>query len=165
MASPRASIINRSIAKIPLGVGAKDGYAIVDKEFAWLDEYLWTKATYDYPTTTVGKKTMWMHKLIMAPPQGMTVDHINGNRLDNRSANLRVCTLYQNNLNKEKTVRNTTGYKGVDFFKQYGKYRARVKFNKKEYHLGYFDSAIEAAKAYNKKAYELHGEFARLNHG
>jgi len=143
-----------------------------DIEYTHLSRFNWRLNAYGevvaekYPNGRENKRVHYkMGRLVAKTPKGLTVDHINGNKLDNRKENLRNCTLYENNLNKDKRRHNTTGFKGVDFFKQYQKYRARVRYDKKEYHLGYFDNAEDAAKAYNIKALELHGEFARLNDG
>jgi hypothetical protein len=106
-------------------------------------------------------------RYIMNCPKGMVVDHINGNRLDNRKSNLRICTQFQNTKNRFKSRSNKSGYKGVSFFK--AKYPlkkpwvAEIVYNYKRISLGYFYTKEDAAKAYNKKAIELFGEFAKLN--
>ena len=112
------------------------------------------------------KKTINMHRVIMGvtDPE-IEVDHRNGNGLFNVRENLRVCTTYQNGRNRGKQKNNTTGYKGVtwsDVAKE-RPYKAQLMINHKCVFLGYFSDPIEAAKAYDKKARELHGEFARLN--
>lgn len=88
------------------------------------------------------------------------LDHINGDSTDNRIVNLRECTHQQNHGNR-KIQSNLSGFKGVS--KKDGKWQARVCFNFKRHYLGLFNTAEEAAKAYDAKAKELHGEFARLN--
>lgn len=86
------------------------------------------------------------------------IDHINGNALDNRKINLRLATNSQNQANRESRV-GSSQFKGVWWVKGRNKWRAYVK----GVHLGLFDSELEAAEAYNKKAVEIYGEFAKLN--
>lgn len=100
-----------------------------------------------------------LHRFIMDAQKGQSVDHINGDKLDNRRSNLRFCTQAQNVHNSKLSKLNTSGYKGVFWTKHAKLWRVRV--GKK--HVGYFSDKIEAAKAYNVKAIELFGEFARLN--
>ncbi len=156
----RRAIVENSFVKIPIGVNAKHGYALVDKEFKWLEQYSWTMIT-GYATTTINKKTVLMHKMLL--PTKLQVDHINMNKLDNRLLNLRPCTDGQNKLNRAKYSNNTSGYKGVEYISKTGKYRARVRINGLYHHAGMFKTVVEAAKAYNEKAKTLHGEFVRLN--
>lgn len=89
------------------------------------------------------------------------VDHINGIRTDNRRSNLRVATTQENCRNQCKPKHNTSGYKGVVFLR--GKWQAQVKHNRKNVYVGLFNTALEAARAYDEKAKELFGEFAQLN--
>ena len=109
------------------------------------------------------KYTLYMHVLIMNPEPGYEVDHINGDTLDNRRCNLRLATSQQNRYNSKKSQHKnaTSQYKGVQLFK--GKWRARIGHNGVRLYLGKFPSEIEAAKAYDEKALELFGAFARLN--
>lgn len=107
-----------------------------------------------------------LHREIMHPPEGFVVDHINGDALDNRRINLRIATHAQNIRNKKTPSNNTSGYKGVVDTKcelRIRKFKAQVKFEGKRHHVGYYLTAKEAAHAYNVKAKELFGEFARLN--
>ncbi|MBN1362949.1 MAG: HNH endonuclease [Sedimentisphaerales bacterium] len=101
----------------------------------------------------------------MKAPKGMVVDHIDGNGLNNRRSNLRLCTPQQNQWNRcVSRARLQQGlFKGVHHRTDSGKPCARITYRGKTLHLGVFDTAIEAAKAYDRKAIELHGEFAYLN--
>src|ERR1700752_3556475 len=102
-----------------------------------------------------------LHKLIMNSPDNV-VDHKNGKLLDCRKENLRVCTQGNNVRNKSMSANNKSGYKGV--FLAQGKYwAASIVHNYKKIHLGYHQTPVLAAIAYNKKALELFGEFANLN--
>lgn len=89
------------------------------------------------------------------------IDHINGIRDDNRFANLREATKAQNSRNCKTPKSNTSGFKGVYLHKNYNKWAARIRVNKKRKHLGYFDTPEEAYDAYVSAAEVLHGEFAR----
>lgn len=98
-------------------------------------------------------------------PQGQ-IDHANGNRGDNRLANLRLATQTQNNGNTSRRSDNKSGYKGVAHFPYDGRkksWRAYININKKLRTIGYFLTAEDAARAYDLKATEVFGEFARLN--
>jgi len=108
------------------------------------------------------QKTMLLHRFILGAPSDKQVDHINNDGLDNRRANLRLCTNAQNHHNMGLTTRNKTGFKGI-MRKSNGRYLVHVRAQNKVYHVGTFRTAEEAARAYDSKAKELHGEFARLN--
>lgn len=109
-----------------------------------------------------------MHRFVLDAPKGMEVDHINGNRLDNRKANLRICTRKQNGKNITVKKQNTTSkYKGVSLNSQQGgRYKywvAAIKKDGKALCIGAFKTEKEAAKAYDKKAKEFFGKFANTN--
>lgn len=96
---------------------------------------------------------------------GQQIDHIDRNGLNNRRENLRAATAKQNRRNSRKYQRSrgtSSSYKGVSWHAARNKWQAHIKYNKSKF-LGRFDSEIEAAKAYDKAARELFGEYARLN--
>ena len=95
-------------------------------------------------------------------PEDQT-DHINRDKSDNRWCNLRVCTNGQNKANSKKPTNNTSGYKGVRWFKKNKKWGAVIGFNNKDLYLGSYANKHEAAKVYNNKAIGLFGKFALLN--
>ena len=99
----------------------------------------------------------------MNAPDGMEVDHINGNGLDNRKANLRLCTRAQNQMNSIKRTGKSSIFKGVSWHKNAWKWRANIKINQKDIHIGYFDTELEAAEAYDIEAIRLFGSFAKTN--
>ena len=101
-----------------------------------------------------------MHREIMHAPDGMVVDHKNRNGIDNRPDNLRVCTPAQNEYNKAPRGKRSR-FKGV--YPDGDKWYAVIKHKGETYYLGTFDDEIAAAKARDRKAYELEGEFAYLN--
>jgi len=111
-----------------------------------------------------GSHRLSIHRVVMNAPKGFDVDHINGDPLDNRKENLRICTRSQNCQNKSVRADSKSGFKGVD--QRATRFRAYIGDpNRKNRHinLGYYTTAEEAARAYDKKATELHGEFATLN--
>jgi hypothetical protein len=102
-----------------------------------------------------------MHREVLGDPQGV-VDHINGDTLDNRRANLRVASYSGNNRNTRKRQGCSSRFKGVD--RHRGAWRARITPpGGRQVTLGHFASELEAALAYNAHARRLFGEFARLN--
>jgi hypothetical protein len=107
--------------------------------------------------------TLFLHRLLMNPPKGMVIDHINHNGLDNRKENLRICTNAENVRNSRNSQNNTSGYKGVCWDKSNKKWKARIGKDYKQIHIGCFDILEEAARAYDAKAKELFGEYAQLN--
>ena len=142
-----------------------------DDKFELLSQFKWhTKADgnlcYAARTQRQGKKSIKikMHRLLMgATDSKIYIDHINGDTLDNRMCNLRICTHAENMRNRGKNKNSTSGYKGVHFYKAYQKWQSNIMHERKRVCLGYFDTAEEAAKAYNEAASKLHGEFAYLN--
>jgi len=150
-------------ARIPL---TKGKFALVDREdFDFLSQWKWHYAS-RYAVRIEYKKEgkykrISMHRLLMKVAATQEIDHINNNSLDNRKNNLRVVTHKQNIWNT--SVRKGRQYKGVDFRKWNKKYRAAIQVNGKPKHLGYFDNAKDAARAYNKMAKKYFGEYAVLN--
>jgi hypothetical protein len=146
-------------------------YALVDDEdFKWLNQWKWKSNGLGYAVTSFkskknqsGKRTVLMHRAIMRCKIKTMVDHKDGNKLNNRKSNLRFCNKSQNGINRPKQKNNTSGYKGVVFWAHISKWNSAIMMNKKRYYLGNFDSAVDAAKAYDKKAIEMFGEFAKLN--
>ena len=106
-----------------------------------------------------------MHRMLLNFPE--QVDHINGNTLDNRKSNLRIASLKQNTRNLTTKRKSKSGFRGV--FRAPKNYvsrpwKAGIKHNNKNIHLGYFSTPEEAAKAFDKAAKELFGEFhGKLN--
>lgn len=139
-----------------------DRYAIVDKRhYDIVMKYRWIVDSNGYAQSSAGQ-TILMHRLILRLGKSpLSVDHINRKKLDNRKSNLRIANASQNQANKLAQVNSRSGYKGVH--KKGNKWAAQIDCNKKRYHLGYFLNPHSAAKAYNKKARELFGNFASLN--
>ncbi len=146
---------------------AEDGREIlIDERDDDLCRHNWRVNPGGYAYTTIRWRSGWvlMHREIMDPPKGKVVDHINGNPLDNRRCNLRVCTQSQNLMNMRKT-RGTSQYKGVYLAgpRWPGVWKAGIKVKGKILYLGMFKTEVAAAVAYNDAAAIHFGEFAKFN--
>jgi hypothetical protein len=149
-------------------------FIIDDEDFDKIKDYKWYVhlAIHDtkYYIRSVSKtlngkrKTILLHRTIMNCPENKVIDHINGDTLDNRKCNLRICNQGDNvkNASKRKDGK-TSKFKGVSWSKSNKKFKACISIDKQVIHLGFFYDAVEAAKAYNKAAKIYHGEFAFLN--
>jgi hypothetical protein len=115
-----------------------------------------------YRTPRPERKTISLHRFIVNCPAGKCVDHINGNLLDNRRENLRICTQAENRYNSQKSKSNTSGYKGVSWSNSVKKWRSQIRRNKKNLHLGYYDTPEEAYATYCIASKKYHGEFGRI---
>jgi hypothetical protein len=102
----------------------------------------------------------WLYMTGEWPPH--TVDHRDTDRGNNRWRNLRLATSSQNNCNQRTRRDNTSGFKGVSYARNEGKYQARIWHNGRQHSLGYFKYAVQGAWAYRRAALKLHGEFARM---
>ena len=139
-------------------------YALVDdNDFDWLNQWKWYFDG-NYAKRAIGRnKKIYMHHLILPISKGQQVDHVSLDKLDNRRNNLRISTNSLQQANTRRRSDNKSGFKGVSWNKYMKKYDVRIMMNQKQNFIGLFDDLIEAAKAYDKKAKELYGEFARLN--
>jgi len=108
------------------------------------------------------EKRITMHRFITNDFISPTIDHKNGDGLDNRDENLRPGTVSQNGANCAKRANNKTGYKGVQLLRN-GKFEAMIKVRGKVHHLGHYVSKVEAAVAYDRAAFRYFGEFSQLN--
>ena len=155
--------------RIPL---SKNGYkykgqyfAIVDDEdYEELNKYNWSvligkRCKNVYAMRSVNKYPVKMHIQLLGRKKGLEIDHINGNGLDNRKANLRFVTHAQNQFNST----NYSGSKGVSFSKQKRRWRSYINIDNRQRFIGYFDNKKDAMLAYNQRALELFGDYARLN--
>lgn len=152
--------------RIPMGKGLE---AIVDElDYPMLCRFKWhSHAGYAYTGSRrviEGRKPpAAMHRMILEVPDGMFVDHINGIPHDNRRENLRVVEHQENMFNMACHKDSTSTFKGVYWDKARSKWGATICKDGKRKGIGRYDSEVEAALAYNKKAIELFGEHARLN--
>lgn len=113
-----------------------------------------------YGMRALGNTSQYLHTFLTG---WEFVDHINGNGLDNRRANLRRTTKAGNNQNRRIGRNNTSGFKGVSWNRARGRWGASISRDGRQRHLGLFDTRQEAAIAYDAAARELHGPFAALN--
>jgi hypothetical protein len=156
------------MAKIKL---SQEKYALVDREdFDWLNQWKWScvkgnkyAGRKQWQQGENKSKHIYMHRLIMGAKGKIQVDHINRNGLDNRKSNLRLATDTQNKHNHKLIKTNKTGYHGVYWDKQMGKWGAGISINGKHQALGYFTDIKEGARAYDISAIENRGEFAQTN--
>jgi hypothetical protein len=145
-------------------------FAIVDDEdFERLSHHKW-KCWYikegdrlSYVKAQVNKKNQYLHRLIMDACDGQIVDHINGDTLDNRKCNLRICTASDNSRNQRKRKSTLSKYKGLGKGRGRKKWQVQIMVNKKRVTAGFFTDEIEAAKAYDAAARQYYGEFAATN--
>jgi hypothetical protein len=142
-----------------------------DADYEWLSAWNWRLITTPKlyagrsgPRSASKRETILMHRLIAAAPAGYDVDHINGDRLDNRRANLRICLHAENQRNMQaRSDKRTSLFKGVNWASDRGKWRSRLVLNGQEVFDKYFDSEEDAARARDDAAILHHGQFARLN--
>lgn len=102
----------------------------------------------------------WLYMTGGWPPK--QIDHINGNKLDNRWNNLRLADPSQNNANCPARARNTSGFKGVTWHKRNRRWQAQIRVRGKPIYLGQFDKIEDAAQAYSRAAEDHFGEFSRI---
>ena len=145
---------------------------IDDEDFELVSKYNWCAAwaptvrgyyaSTHNKTSDGGRTTLLLHRVIANPPKGIDVDHINRNTLDNTRANLRLASRAQNAWNSPHNIKNTSGFKGVHWHRQYNGWMARISVNGKRITLGVRSTPEEAFELYKDAAAQLHGEFARL---
>lgn len=159
--------------KIPLPNGQ---FALVDDEdYDMLMKFKWSVTKPGHRRTVYARTnvkgadgkyfTESMHRMVLGLKKydGKVVDHINGNGLDNRKSNLRVCEVRNNAANVKTPRNNTSGYKGVHFRKDRSVWIAEIRVNWKLHTVAYTRCKHFAARKYNEKALEYFGEFAWLN--
>ena len=158
--------------KLPAKIYLTQGkVALIDSEdYPELNQYKWF-AQKDLHTYYAARKSKWikgskkdlrskisMHRVIINAPKGVMVDHINGNGLDNRKSNLRVCTPRQNQQNLVHIKKKSSRFTGVMWNKVNKKWQANITIKNKIKYLGLYDDEREAAKAYERTCRELFGE-------
>jgi hypothetical protein len=143
-----------------------------DKDFEALSQYKWTahvnrttcyairrqRISEDRPGSIV-----YMHRQIMCPMEGMVVDHINKDGLDNRRENLRICSQTENLRNQRPRSNKRSKFKGVSWNENDMAYHSRLQFGGRGVWLGMYKSEVDAAKAYDAGAIHYYGKYALTN--
>lgn len=145
------------------------GYeAIIDDEYANQSLHKWYAAKFKQSCVYAVRhdpknhdRLIKLHREIIGAKVGEITDHVNGDTLDNRRSNLRVCTVKDNSRNRGLQKNNRSGFKGI-YRTVNGNYRAQIHVNKKRIVLGHFKTAVAASRAYNIAAKKYFGEFARI---
>jgi hypothetical protein len=147
----------------------KHGTAIIDEQdFDRINQYRWNSCYMrgtktPYATSSHFGKTVYMHRLVMNAESGQTVDHIDGNGLNNSRENLRFVTPSQNLLNALKRSDNTSGHKGISWCPDREKYQVYINVDRKRKSLGRYRTLEEAIYVRDQAAKEHYGEFAKDN--
>lgn len=139
-----------------------------DEDYDFLNKFKWRVACYNH--TNYARRTLWikgenksislhMHRVIINPPKGMQVDHIDHNGLNNQKHNLRICSEQQNHRNKKPLGK----YIGISWVKEYQKWRSYISINGKQIWLGAYSDAETAARVRDNASKKYFGEFAVLN--
>ncbi len=150
-----------TVRRISLGHGQS---VLVDAaDYEWLSRYTWTAQRGGYAARREKGRLIYMHREIVQAPPGMVVDHIDGNRQNNLRSNLRICTRRENTQNRAKRIGCVSRFKGISCEKHSGKWRARAYLAGEYFRSGLIADEVQAARAYDRFAVELFGEFAYLN--
>lgn len=149
--------ISNDAVAIPL---TKGKITIVSREdYETVSKYNWSAGKRGYAVTYINGKLTTMHNLIIECPNGMLIDHVDRDKLNNRRDNLRLVTPQQNTFNS--TPYSESGYKGVH--KKRNKWLVQIVYNGKNVVRKTFDCPITAAKYYDSVIKQYHGEHAYLN--
>ena len=132
---------------------------VSNEDFDLVSQHSWTVDGGGYAITRIARRNLRMHQVIL----GAGLDHKNSDRLDNRRENLRIATAQQQRFNSTKSTGKSTAYKGVSL-KDKGRYiEAYINCDRKKRHLGYYPTLEDAARAYDREASRLFGDYAKLN--
>jgi len=161
-----------SVRLLPLHGGGVAG--VDDDDFEIVSTFRWTlhqnspsrTRTTRYAIAHINGRRVYLHLFLWrlwGREPVPVVDHEDGDGLHCTRLNLRAARVIDNNRNRGIIRSNTSGYKGVHWDELRGQWRARIATDARRLHLGYFDDAVEAARAYDRAAQEHHGAFAVLN--
>jgi hypothetical protein len=117
---------------------------------------------FEHKTPRPNRKHILLHRFIVDCPEGMVVDHINLNTLDNRRSNLRICSPTENKRNCKINKRNTSGFKGVSWNKAIGKWCAFISVDGKNKNLSAYDDINKAYQVYCEASKKHHKDFGRV---
>lgn len=131
-----------------------------DEDYDSVACYPWYLNYHGYIAGKVNGGCVYLHRFLMGEPSGKVIDHINGNKQDNRRCNLRICTVKENVRNARRPKNNTSGYTGVTYRKHKDRYLANIMVDRKQIHLGYYKTPEEAIAARKAGEQKYFGEFA-----
>lgn len=145
-------------------VAIEGGFVLVSKrDVPIVRAHRWRAEKSGYARARIDGKVVRLHVFLARPPRGLEVDHRNRDKRDCRRRNLRIATKSQNGANSKMRSHNTSGYRGVYFCSQTGRWRAEIRADGRGIKIGRFDKKIKAARAYDEAAKKYHGRFAVLN--
>lgn len=154
--------------RVPLSSGKS---ALVDDAyFPSISRFKWTAQkgragtyyAYRFDYSGGKRRKIYMHRELYGVAEGERVDHVDGDGLNNRMSNLRLCTNVENMRNMRRG-RGRSKYKGVSWYERDKRWRSYIVVDAKQIHLGYFDDEMEAAEAYDAAAKDYFGVFAKIN--
>lgn len=139
----------------------KDKYSIIDvSDYDAVYGYTWCFSSPDYASGYLDKKMIFLHRFLMNPADGIIVDHINGDGLDNRRCNFRFATSQQNCFNTTART-SSSGHKSIRKVKK--SFEVSIGFNGKLHYLGRYKTLEKALEVRNIFYAEHHGEYARYD--
>ena len=137
-------------------------WAVVDAgDLPLVQGHRWSRTRSGYAVARIGGRITYLHRLLV--PGSPVADHRDRDRLNNRRANLRPCSVVENSRNSRLAENNSSGFKGVSRTRDGLRWRARITADRREIHLGCFTTQADAAVAYDEAALRLHGHFASPN--
>lgn len=150
-------IILKTNNKIPIE------FTIDTEDMERIQKHTWRKyPSSRYVQAWINGQTTCISRFLLNAPKGTSVDHINGDRMDNRKENLRLCNQAQNMKNRRPNKDGKSQYKGI-VVQENGKFRAKIGDKNKRYYLGVYETEHDAVIAYNAASKVLHGEFSYMN--
>lgn len=133
-----------------------------DEDYETVAQHAWWRNVHGYIVGRIDGVEVYLHRFIMGEPLGKVIDHINGNKLDNRRCNLRLCSTQENVRNARRSKNNTSGHTGVSYRPKRKSYRAYIMVDRKQIGLGHYPTLEEAIAARKKGERKYFGEFAYL---
>lgn len=152
-------ILSKTYGELIVLIDSEDFYRIGNKKI-----YVSKSSSGFYAMIWQNKRNVPFHRFLFGIKESnLYIDHKNGNTLDNRKENLRICFDNRNQQNRKIGINNTSGFKGVIWNKEASKWQAQIYLKGKRIYIGIYENKIDAALAYNEAAIKYHKEFAKLN--